>query len=144
MALRLLGAAIVVSAAGDEASQLGRRVLRELADMRRVNEELGRQVAQLTAAAAAAPAVATARDPWRPGWPPAQELFVVTAFGADPTGTNDSTAAIQAAFDASIGAMSQGAAFKYGRVWEPEVRFPSGHYLISDYSAELSLIIVLI
>jgi hypothetical protein len=95
-----------------------------------VNQELSDQIAQLTAAAAAA--TAARRDPWRPGWPPAQELFVVTAFGADPTGTNDSTAAIQATFDASIRAMSQGGAFKYGRVWEPEVRFTSGHYLISD------------
>lgn len=56
----------------------------------------------------------------------------MTAFGADPTGTKDSTSSIQSAFNAATLAMAQGGNLKFGRIWEPEVRFPSGHYRISD------------
>jgi hypothetical protein len=51
---------------------------------------------------------------------PAFSAFNVIAYGADPTGTNDSTSAIQSAFNAAIAAQS-------GTVY-----FPPGYYLVTS------------
>jgi hypothetical protein len=61
---------------------------------------------------------------------PLHGLLDVVAFGADPSGSRDSSASIQDAFDAAALHASQGT--KLGRVWQHEVRFPSGDYKISD------------
>ena len=114
---------VMVPTGADEApseSALGWRVVRELHELQTANARLTRLVTENMA------------HGFNPKPAPRNELYVVTDFGADPTGHNDSTAAIQAAFDASIASMSQGGSFKFGRVWEPEVRFPSGHYRVSD------------
>ena len=67
-----------------------------------------------------------------------QHQWDVTKFGADPTGTNDSTAAIQQTFDTLAASASNcdhffapGSHFNYD-IWQPAVWFPSGHYIISD------------
>ena len=65
-----------------------------------------------------------------PAPPPQHGMLDVVAFGADPSGSRDSTASIQAAFDAAALHASQGT--KVGRVWQHEVRFPSGDYKISE------------
>ena len=61
---------------------------------------------------------------------PPPGMFDVTAVGADPSGAHDSTDAIQAACTAAARGMGHGE--KVGAMCQPEVRFPSGHYKISD------------
>ena len=64
-------------------------------------------------------------------------VFVVTDFGADPTGVADSTLAIQAALDAATYASFQEQTSDkkgvdgVGGILEPEVRFPGGRYRVS-------------
>ena len=93
---------------------------RTLDDAFRLIEAQGRQIAQLQAQlSSVAP-------------PPAPGLFVVTDFGADPTGNRDSTQAIQQAFWNATTQMARDGVFEFGSDFEPEVRFPAGHYKVSD------------
>ena len=96
-------------------------------------EELKAQLLLLSAAAPPSPAPAGAAVVFAPpSSAPAPGLFVVTAFGADPTGQRDSTRAIQQTFYAATAQMARDGHFSAGIAFEPEVRFPSGHYKISD------------
>jgi hypothetical protein len=99
-------------------------------------QEQGRQIAELQALQ-----LVSTRPPCPPAPPPLPPaaptpgLFVVTAFGADPSGQRDSTQAVQQAFynaTAQMAAHDGPHGFGTGVVFEPEVRFPAGHYKISD------------
>jgi hypothetical protein len=94
---------------------------RTLDDAFRLIEAQAAELAALRAQQHQPPAAAR-----RPG------LFVVTDFGADPSGRLDSTLAIQRAFWNATEAMARGGTFERGDVFEPEVLFPSGHYTVSD------------
>ena len=107
---------------------------RSLDEAFRLIEEQGRQIGALQD-------LLLLRDVPAPPLPPppppapAPGLFVVTAFGADPTGQRDSTAAIQQAFYSATAQMAGHGgphSFSSGVAFEPEVRFPSGHYKIND------------
>ncbi len=101
-------AGVDVQRAGDE---------RQLGDAFRLIEAQARELRELGA-------LVRAQRP--PG------LFVVTDFGADPSGQRDSTHAIQQAFYNATSAMARDGVFGQGNVFEPEVRFPAGHYKVSD------------
>ena len=66
-------------------------------------------------------------------------VFVVTDYGADPSGVNDSTAGIQAAiWDATYASFLDQVGDKHaqsgdgiGGILEPEVRFPGGRYRVT-------------
>lgn len=145
--LRLMLLSLVaVAAGGAEEQGLSRRVLAELAELRASHGQLQQLVAHLESLQGArAAVVALASEgatlplllppvlpPAHGRPPPANNLYVVTTYGADPTGHNDSTAGIQDAFDAATLGMTQGWALKNSRIYEPEIRFPSGHYRITD------------
>ena len=87
-------------------------------------QQLDRISAELAVLRAAVKA--TAPPPRQPG------VYDVTAYGADPTGTRDSTDAIQAACTAAAVHEGWARREKMGEVWQPELRFPSGHFLVSD------------
>jgi hypothetical protein len=100
---------------------------RTLDDAFRLIEQQGRRIAGLEAQLQAASA---AVEPPRDARPPG--LFVVTDFGADPSGVRDSTAAIQQAFYNATQRMARDGIFGRGNAFEPEVRFPAGHYKINE------------
>lgn len=90
-----------------------------LADAFRLIKAQGRQIAELqTQLAMSSPPATT------PG------LFVVTEFGADPSGQRDSTQAIQQAFYAATDKMARDGIFGQGNVFEPEVISALDHFIL--------------
>jgi hypothetical protein len=125
LALLLLPAARAAAAAASPPT---------LADAFILIQEQGRQIAELQARQQHAIITGDSTPPSPPAPAPAG-LFVVTDFGADPSGQRDSTQAIQQAFynaTAQMAAHGGPHGFGTGIVFEPEVRFPSGHYKITD------------